>query len=226
MFSSHPASCFCRTRKHNKGDAPLQGTYYRPAHYINNFKPHHNPIRSVSGMAFHRKGNKGSVNFCTLLWFRQRKDSYPEAFNFKTSILNCYVEFASNNGKDNEMIAVPYVCKKRNVGFPKHSPTQSQSSAFIHSVSSWLVLFPMGLLAFEHTESSRGERAKGLEEEFGVRFRRSAGQLADNERKWDSEVLELRFITNCHVPGTVLSTCLVFPFILIFPTLWGSSSLS
>lgn len=117
-----------------------------------------------------------------MLWFQQREDAYPEAFEFKASVLNCYVEFTSDKGKNNEMIAVLYVCKKRNVGFPKHPPTQSQSSACIHSVSSWLFLFPMVLPAFEDTEAAREERAKALEEESGVRFR-SAGQLAENERK-------------------------------------------
>lgn len=83
----------------------------------------------------------------------------------------------------------------------------------------------MVLVAFEDTEAAKGGRAKGLEEEFWLRFRKSAG-LTENKRKRDFKVLKLRLINHLDVLGTVLSACLVFLFILILPILRGSSILN
>lgn len=98
---------------------------------------------------------------------------------------------------NNEMITMPFCVWKERVDFSRHLPTQSQSSGFIHSVSSWPFPFTKAFFGFKDTEAARRGRVKRLEEEFGVRLR-SVEQLAENKRKWDFKVLELRFIG--HLP--------------------------
>ena len=47
------------------------------------------------------KGDWDSVHFTSLLWSQQSKDSNPEVFDYKISVVNWSLEFPFNNGKDN-----------------------------------------------------------------------------------------------------------------------------
>lgn len=197
MFSSHPASCFCRLEKHPNNDSQLLCAYYKPARCsINDFKPHHNPVRSISQTTLYRKGNWDPINIRTLLWPQQSKDSDPEVSDSKAPILVATWSLLPTM-VNNEMITMPFCVWKERVDFSRHLPTQSQSSGFIHSVSSWPFPFTKAFFGFKDTGAARRGRVKRLEEEFGVRLR-SVEQLAENKRKWDFKVLELKFIG--HLP--------------------------
>lgn len=106
------------------------------------------------------------------------KDSNPEVSDSKAPILNYYFELASNS-EDNEMITMACVGMKKKYIFLDISLLNLR--ILVHNFFLTFFLYH-GFFGFEDTEATRGRVIKGLEKEFGVRFR-SVAQLAEDKRK-------------------------------------------
>lgn len=117
------------------------------------------------------------------MWSQGRQDSNPEIFDSKALILNRYLELASNTDEGTDMITCLMCARKKKEAFPNVFPLNPRVlvlfTQFLHGC-----LFMMVLLAFEDREAARGwAEPKDRGKTLGIQFRRSAGQLAENERK-------------------------------------------